>query len=102
MMKFATLVAVGVLLASPIANSVASEYTGDQIVFADHSMRVSKLIGTQVYNDQGESIGSVIEVLVKGESMEPMAVLSVGDYVGGGSKMVAVSLSHFNLIGLKL
>ena len=35
------------------------------IMTADHSMRASKLIGMAVYNDAGEKVGSVIEVLVK-------------------------------------
>ena len=103
MNKFATVVAMAALaftLNAPTI-TVASEYTGNAIMLADHSMRTSKLIGAPVYNDQGQSIGSVMDVLLKSGSAEPMVVLSVGDYVGGGSKMIAVPLSHINLEGAK-
>jgi sporulation protein YlmC with PRC-barrel domain len=103
MKKFTTLVAMAALAATltiPIL-AVASENDGSQIVLADHSMRTSKLIGAKVYNNQGQSIGSVMEVLVKNGAVEPTVVLSVGDYLGGGAKMVAVPLSHINLDGAK-
>ena len=87
-------------LNAPIA-AVAAEYSGNAIMLTDHSMRTSKLIGSPVYNDQGQSIGSIQEVLLKNGSADPMVVLSVGDYVGGGAKMVAVPLSHINLDGPK-
>lgn len=60
-------------------------------------MRTSKLIGSQVYNDQGQSIGPVTDVLVRNGTSEPTVVLSVGDYIDAGQKMVAVPLSHINL-----
>lgn len=103
MNKFATVVAMAALaftLNAPTV-TVASEYTGNAIMLSDHSMRTSKLIGSYVYNDQGQSIGSVMEVLLKNGSAEPMVVLSVGDYVGGGTKMVVVPLGHINLEGPK-
>jgi len=40
-------------------------------------------------------------VLVKGASVEPTVILSVGDFVGGGAKLVALPLSHVNLDGAK-
>ena len=103
MNKFKTVVAMAALaftLNTPTI-AVASEYAGTTIMLADHSMRTSKLIGSPVYNDQGQSIGSIQEVLLKNGSADPMVVLSVGDYVGSGAKMVAVPLSHINLEGPK-
>ena len=100
MTRFPALVvmaAVAAPLTGPISSSIAAEYTGNQIVLTDHSMRTSKLLGSQVYDDRGQKIGSVIEVLVNDRNTEPMVVLSVGDYVGNGQKMVAVPLSHIDL-----
>ena len=37
--------------------------------------------------------------MVKPSGGEPMAVLSVGNYLGTGTKMVAVPLSHLQLEG---
>ena len=100
MKKFTTLIAVAALAAMFAAPSFALSPTND-IVMTDHSMRSSKLIGAMVYNDQGQRIGSVIDVLVKGASVEPTVILSVGDFVGGGAKLVALPLSHVNLDGAK-
>ena len=52
-----------------------------------HTMRASKLIGVEVYNEQGEDIGKLEDILVKNTMSEPQAVLSVGGFVGEGSKL---------------
>jgi hypothetical protein len=80
----------------------AQTLTGSNaIVMADHSMRAGKLIGLAVTNDKGQKIGTVVDVLVKGEAVEPTLILSVGDAVGGGAKMVAAPLSHITVAGTK-
>ena len=99
MKKFTALVAMSALAASlavPVA-ATAAEYSDNQIMLTDRSMRTSRLIGAQVHNEQGQPIGTIMDVLVKSGAVETMVVLSVGDYVGGGAKMVAVPLSHINL-----
>jgi sporulation protein YlmC with PRC-barrel domain len=70
-------------------------------VLADHSMRTSKLIGMKVDNDQGQPIGTVEDILVKDGAIEPTVILSVGAYVGGAGKLVAVPLSHVHVEGMK-
>ena len=67
------------------------------IVASDHSMRSSKLIGMDIYNEQGVKIGKIQDIMVKGMAAEPIAVLSVGGFVGGGDKMVGVPLSHISM-----
>ena len=103
MKKLSTLVAIAALAATFAAPAFAetSVQTGNTAVMADHSMRTSKLIGQAVYNDQGQSIGTVVDVLVKNAASEPTAILSVGGFVGGGTKLIAVPLSHVNLDGGK-
>ncbi len=63
----------------------------------DKSMRSSKLIGAPVYNDEGEKIGSIIDILVRGGAVEAVAIVSVGDFVGGGTKLVAFPVSKLRL-----
>jgi hypothetical protein len=53
------------------------------------TLRVSKIVGSSVYNDHDEKIGS-IDDLVVGSDHSLQAVLSVGGFLGMGSKMVAV------------
>jgi sporulation protein YlmC with PRC-barrel domain len=52
-------------------------------------MRASRIIGSAVYNDKDQKIGSVDDLVV-GADKSLQAVLSVGGFLGMGSKMVAV------------
>jgi len=66
-------------------------------VLADHSMRASKLIGMKVTNDQGQPVGTVLDILVKDGTTEPTVILSVS----GENKLVAVPLTHLKVEGMK-
>jgi len=83
--------------ASPVFAQTLTPQGSADIVMADHSMRASKLIGTTVVDDQGQKIGTIVDVLVKDKASEPTLILSVGEYTGGGPKMVAAPLSHIKL-----
>jgi sporulation protein YlmC with PRC-barrel domain len=77
---------------------LAQSMAKSAIVAADHSMRGSKLIGMDIFNQQGMKIGKIEDILVKGSAAEPVAILSVGAFAGGGGdKMVAVPMSHISL-----
>ena len=53
--------------------------------------RASKVIGSTVVNDQNETVGKIDDVIISGAgAKEPVAVLSVGGFLGMGSKLVAV------------
>lgn len=99
MKKFSTIIAVTALtlgLGAPILAQAATDNMKDAMT-ADHSMRSSMLIGAPIYNDNGDKIGSVIEILVRGGATEPLAIVSVGDYIGGGAKLVAFPVSKLEL-----
>jgi hypothetical protein len=51
--------------------------------------RASKVIGSSVYNDHDEKVGSVDDLLI-GKDGKLNAVLSVGGFLGMGSKYVEV------------
>lgn len=53
-------------------------------------VRISKLIGSAVYNDQNEKVGSVDDLIVKDTNRIVMAVISVGGFLGMGNKLVAM------------
>jgi sporulation protein YlmC with PRC-barrel domain len=97
-MKKLTILAATTALTMAFAPSIvtpafAQSMAISTIVAQDHSMRSSKLIGMDVFNDKGEKIGKIEDVLVKASAAEPLAVLSVT----GNAKMVAVPLSHVSL-----
>lgn len=52
--------------------------------------RASRLIGTAVYDDQSQKIGTVDDLIMTGTDKIGLAVLSVGGFIGIGSKLVAV------------
>jgi sporulation protein YlmC with PRC-barrel domain len=60
------------------------------------SLRASRIVGSSVYNDHDEKIGSVDDLVI-GSDNSLHAVLSVGGFLGLGSKMVDVPFNklHF-------
>lgn len=53
--------------------------------------RASQVIGTTVVNDQNETVGKVDDLIIGGASAkELVAVLSVGGFLGMGSRLVAI------------
>jgi hypothetical protein len=102
MKTLSTIVAATALafaFAAPVPGFAQEVYFGPIIVMPDHSMSVKSMIGAPVYNDKHEKIGTIETVMVKPSAEQPMAVLSVGSYLGKGSRMVAVPLSHLQVEG---
>jgi hypothetical protein len=53
--------------------------------------RASKVIGSSVVNEQDETVGKIDDLIISGSySREPVVVLSVGGFLGVGSKLVAI------------
>lgn len=53
--------------------------------------RASKVVGLKVYNDQNENVGSINDLLVDKSGNVKAAVISVGGFLGMGSRYVAVA-----------
>ncbi len=66
-------------------------------VKAQGGSRVSKLIGSAVYNDQNEKIGSLDDLIMKDSNRIVMGVVSVGGVLGMGNKLVAVPFDELHL-----
>lgn len=58
--------------------------------------RASKIIGSTVENENGDSIGSVDDLILTADQQVPYAILSVGGFLGLGSKLVAVPYSDLD------
>ena len=72
-----------------------------KLVLADHAMRASMLIGMKVLDDQGQPLGTIVEILVKDQAVEPTAIIAVADLGALATKLVAVPLSHVKIKGDK-
>ena len=65
---------------------------------ADHQVRVSKVVGASVYNDQNQSVGSVDDLLMSdNDHKAATAVISVGGFLGMGSKLVSVPFDQLKI-----
>ena len=60
-------------------------------------LRARKLIGSPVYNEQNEKVGSVDDLIVKDGGHIVMAVVSIGGFLGLGNKLVAVPYGQMPL-----
>jgi sporulation protein YlmC with PRC-barrel domain len=74
-------------------NSTANGYNTpsarNDVMTDNGGMRASKIVGSSVYNDQDQKIGSIDDVVI-GPDKTLSAVVSVGGFLGMGSKMVEV------------
>jgi hypothetical protein len=52
--------------------------------------RASKVIGSSVLNDASETIGTIDDLLVSRDGKQPYAVLSIGGFLGMGTRLVVV------------
>ncbi len=85
-------------LGAPATHNTAGNPTGggynspsarNTVMTDNGGMRTSKIVGSSVYNDHDQKIGS-IDDLVIGNDKTLNAVISVGGFLGMGSKMVEV------------
>ncbi len=97
--RLATALALAMAFAAPAARAEAPP--PPKTVLADHSMRASMLIGMKVIGDNGDVLGTVVEILVKDKAVEPTAILSVVDLGALATRLVAVPLSHVKVEGNK-
>jgi hypothetical protein len=93
-MLFASLASIGVcfLTAQAIAQGVPQsvEITKVDVQTVAAGYRASNVIGNKVVNDANETIGKIDDLLVTRDGKEPYAVLSVGGFLGMGTRMVVI------------
>jgi len=61
------------------------------------NVRASKLIGSSVYNDRDQKVGSVDDVILGKENRANEVIVSVGGFLGMGTKLVAVPYDQLRL-----
>jgi sporulation protein YlmC with PRC-barrel domain len=64
--------------------------------------RVSKVVGSSVYNDANETVGTVDDLIVTPNESVPFAVLSVGGFLGMGTKYVVVPYNALKIQDKKM
>jgi hypothetical protein len=59
--------------------------------------RTSKVVGSTVVNETNETVGTIDDLIVTPSEKVPFAVLSVGGFLGLGSKYVVVPFSSLQV-----
>ncbi len=59
--------------------------------------RTSKVVGSTVVNEANETVGTIDDLIVTPTEKVPFAVLSVGGFLGMGSKYVVVPFSSLEV-----
>jgi sporulation protein YlmC with PRC-barrel domain len=84
----------GVGTTAPAARDTAGSPAGqasarNPILTDSGGMRASKIVGSSVYNDKDEKVGSIDDIVI-GNDKTLHAVISVGGILGVGARMVEV------------
>jgi hypothetical protein len=64
--------------------------------------RTSKIVGSLVVNEANETLGTIDDLIVTTSEKVPFAVLSVGGFLGVGSKYVVVPYSTLQVRDKKM
>ena len=62
-------------------------------VIATTGYRATKLLGADIYNDKGDSIGKLDDFIVGSNANVSIAVIAVGGFLGMGARLIAVPAS---------
>jgi len=74
----------------------AARPTAVDAVALRSGIRTSKVVGSSVYNEARDDIGKVDDIIIP-RSGTPVAIVSVGGFLGIGSRYVAIPLSELQL-----
>ncbi|GGJ41800.1 PRC-barrel domain-containing protein [Neoroseomonas lacus] len=75
-----------------VAPAAAATGLSPMPTHASAQQRTSRIVGSTVYNNGGDSIGSVDDLILGTGPAGPTAVLSIGGFLGMGSRLVTVPL----------
>ena len=64
--------------------------------------RTSKVVGSTVINEANETVGTIDDLIVTPTEKVPFAVLSVGGFLGMGTKYVVVPFSSLQVKGKQM
>jgi hypothetical protein len=64
--------------------------------------RASKVIGATVVNDANQTVGTIDDLIITPSEQVPFAVLSVGGFLGMGTKYVVVSYGALKVVNKEM
>lgn len=82
---------------SGISAQTGNPYLAVASVRMTNGYRAGKIIGSAVYNDQNQQVGTVDDLILDQDNRAVIAVLSVGGFVGIGGKLVAIPFEKLQI-----
>ena len=86
---------------APVAGQAVLGVTVEEQRLVAPGYRASKLLKQDVYNDKGEKIGTVDDLVVAPDGTLSIAVVNVGGFLGLGNHRVALPVRQFTHIAPK-
>ncbi|MDQ7958665.1 MAG: PRC-barrel domain-containing protein [Rhodocyclaceae bacterium] len=86
---------------APVAAKAVIGVTVAQTQLLATGYRATKLIKQAVYNDKGEKIGTVDDLVVSADGTLSTAIVNVGGFLGLGKHLVAIPVKQFTSIAPK-
>ena len=106
MMVLASAALIGVALLSGGAEAQGTPQTVDLVKVDVQTLaagyRASKVIGSHVVNDANETIGEINDLLVSLDGKQPYAVLSIGGFLGMGTRLVVLPYDTLKFVDKKV
>jgi sporulation protein YlmC with PRC-barrel domain len=105
-MTFVSAALAGIVLLSGAARAQGTSQTVDiakiDVQQLSAGYRASKVIGSSVLNDAGETIGKIDDLLISPDGKTPFTVLSIGGFLGMDSHYVVVPYDSLKLVDNKV
>jgi len=109
MIRSITLLASAAVFAAALSGPVFSQGTQQTLSLMKvdpqsvaTGYRTSKVVGSTVVNEANETVGTIDDLIVTANEKVPFAVLSVGGFLGMGSKYVVVPFSSLQVEDKKM
>jgi sporulation protein YlmC with PRC-barrel domain len=88
--------------AAPVAGVIPLGVTRIEADLVAPGVRASKLMKQRVYNEAGQKIGEVEDLVIAPDGSLSVAVVEVGGFVGIGKRKVAIPVKQFTQIHPKV
>lgn len=85
----------GQVAAAPVAGRAVLGVTVAETQLVAKGYRASKLLNQDVYNDTGDKIGKVDDLVLSPDGTLSTAVVNVGGFLGLGKHLVAIPVRQF-------
>lgn len=107
LMFLATAIAVTASVAIPLVVQAQGtpqtvQLTKVDVVKVATGFRASKVIGSSVFNDAGDTVGKIDDIIIGEGGKEPFAVLAVGGFLGIGDKLVVLPYDQLKTMDRKI